>query len=151
MLVTASHPTMSTLKVLKRSIPFLTGWIFLGLVALGYFNKNGLQYVEKRTPVNEAYIGQFIYQYEDGSFYRVLVKDNQSMTWTCVTGPEKGASGTEHPDRLKIADKIYFATWVEETGINVTQVINLNTMKVYSTIIDGKQRYVISGNIVREK
>jgi phenolic acid decarboxylase len=50
-----------------------------------------------------------------------------------------------------VADKVYFATWVEKTGINVTQVINLNTMKVYSTIIDGKQRYVISGNIVREK
>ena len=99
----------------------------------------------------EPYIGQFLYQYEGGSVYRVTVKEAKSMSWLCIKGDEKGAHGTETPDRFTVADKVYFASWVEKTGINVTQVINLNTMKVYSTIIDGKERYVISGNIVREK
>lgn len=99
----------------------------------------------------EAFVGQFLYKYDGGSVYRVMVKDPQLMTWTCVEGSEKGASGKEHPDRFKIADKIYFASWVEKTGINVTQVVNLNTMKVYSTIIAGKERYVVSGDIIREK
>ena len=99
----------------------------------------------------EAFSGRFLYQYDGGSVYRVVVNDQKLMTWTCIQGPEKGASGIEHPDRFKIADKIYFASWVEKTGTNVTQVLNLNTMKVYSTITEGKERYVISGTIVREK
>ncbi len=99
----------------------------------------------------EAYLGQFLYQYDGGNVYRVTVKEAKLMSWLCIKGDEKGANGVETPERFTVADKVYFATWVEKTGINVTQVINLNTMKVYSTIIDGKQRYVISGNIVREK
>lgn len=38
-----------------------------------------------------------------------------------------------------------------KTGINVSQVINLKTMRIYSTIIDGKERYVLEGKVVREK
>lgn len=99
----------------------------------------------------EDYLGQFLYQYAGGNVYRVTVKDAKSMAWQCIKGDEKGAHGVETPERFKVADKVYFASWVEKTGINVTQVINLNTMQVYSTIIDGKQRYVVTGNIVREK
>ncbi|MGP1717800.1 MAG: MoaF-related domain-containing protein [Methylophilus sp.] len=99
----------------------------------------------------DAYIGQFLFKYEGGSVYRVTVNHAKSMSWECIQGPEKGANGIEKPDRLKVADKIYFVSWVEKTGIHVSQVINLNTLKVYSTIIDGKERYVVSGDIVREK
>jgi phenolic acid decarboxylase len=98
---------------------------------------------------SEAYIGQFLYQYQGGNIYRVTVNDAKSMSWLCVKGTEKGANGIEHPERFKVANNIYFATWVEKTGIQVSQVINLKTMKVYSTIIDGKERYVLVGTIVR--
>ncbi|MCB5207992.1 MoaF-related domain-containing protein [Methylovorus mays] len=100
---------------------------------------------------SEAYMGQFLYQYEGGNVYRVTVSDAKSMAWKCIAGSEKGAHGTETPERFKVDDNIYFATWREKTGINVTQVIDLKNMKVYSTIIDGKERYVLSGKIVREK
>lgn len=100
---------------------------------------------------SEAYIGQFIYKYEGGNVYRVTVNDAKSMSWVCVEGSEKGANGIEKPERFKVANKIYYATWVEKTGINVSQVIDLNNFKVYSTIIDGKDRYVLVGKIVREK
>jgi phenolic acid decarboxylase len=56
-----------------------------------------------------------------------------------------------NPERFKVADKIYFVSWVEKTGTQVSQVINLNTLKVYSTIIEGEERYVVTGNIVSEK
>ncbi|MCB4809735.1 hypothetical protein LG204_00200 [Methylovorus menthalis] len=100
---------------------------------------------------SKAYQGQFLYQYEGGNVYRVTVNDAKSMVWKCIAGSEKGAHGTEKPERIKVDDNIYFATWREKTGINVTQVIDLKNMKVYSTIIDGKERYVLSGKIVREK
>ena len=100
---------------------------------------------------SEAYIGQFLYQYEGGNIYRVTVHDAKSMSWACIEGAEKGANGIETPERFKVSNKIYFATWVEKTGINVSQVIDLKNMKVYSTIIDGKERYVLTGKILREK
>lgn len=99
----------------------------------------------------EAYIGQFLFKYDGGSVYRVTVNDAKSISWQCIQGPEKGANGVEKPERFKVADQIYFVSWVEKTGINVSQVINLGTRKVYSTIIDGKERYVVAGDIVREK
>jgi phenolic acid decarboxylase len=103
------------------------------------------------THASDAFRGQFLYKYEGGTTYRVTVDDGEFMSWVCIEGSEKGANGIEKPERFKVADKIYFATWVEKTGIYVSQVINLKTMKVYSTIIDGKERYVLAGKIVREK
>jgi len=100
---------------------------------------------------SDTYMGQFLYKYEGGTTYRVTVDNDKSMSWVCIEGSEKGANGIEKPERFKVADKIYFATWVEKTGINVSQVINLKTMNVYSTIIDSKERYVLAGKIVREK
>lgn len=99
----------------------------------------------------EAYTGRFLYKYEGGNTYRVTVEDAKSMSWLCIDGSEKGANGIEKPERFKVADKVYFVTWVEKTGINVSQVINLKTMRIYSTIIDGKERYVLEGKVVREK
>lgn len=98
----------------------------------------------------EPYIGQFLYQYEGGDTYRVTVLDAENMTWEAISGAEKGASGHEKPQRFKIANQVYFVTWVEKTGIAVTQVINLQSRRVISTIVDGKERYVVQGKIVRE-
>jgi phenolic acid decarboxylase len=107
--------------------------------------------VSSMVQASDAYIGQFLYKYIGGNTYRVTVNDRKTMKWECVEGSEKGSNGEEMPQRFKIANKIYFATWVEKTGINVSQVVDLKNMKVYSTIIDGKERYVLEGNVVREK
>jgi hypothetical protein len=72
---------------------------------------------------SEAYLGQFLYKC--GDIYRVSVNDAKSMSWLCIEGSEKGANGEEKPERFEVADKIYFTSWVEKTGINVSQVINL--------------------------
>jgi phenolic acid decarboxylase len=100
---------------------------------------------------SEAYIGQFLYQYKGGNTYRVISLDHKTMQWECIEGSEKGAKGIETPERFKINSTVFFTTWVEKTGINVSQVVDLKKMKVYSTIVDGKDRYVLEGNVVREK
>jgi phenolic acid decarboxylase len=99
----------------------------------------------------EAYTGRFLFKYDGGSVYRVVVNDAHTLAWQCIQGAEKGAYGLEKPERFKVAEQIYFVSWTEKTGTQVSQVINLNSLKVYSTIIDGNQRYVLSGDIVREK
>ena len=100
---------------------------------------------------SDALRGQFLYHYEGGTVYRVTFMDAGTLRWHCLQGDEKGAQGTEKPDRFHVAKNVYFLSWVEKNGIQVSQVLNLNTMHVYSTIIDGQSRYVISGRIQREK
>ncbi|WP_020166470.1 MULTISPECIES: phenolic acid decarboxylase [Methylotenera] len=99
----------------------------------------------------EAYIGQFLYQYNSGNTYRVIAKDNEHMAWECIKGPEVGTKGLEKPQRYELNKHIYYVTWVEKTGVQVSQAVNFRQMKVYSTIIEGKNRYVLEGTIVREK
>lgn len=99
----------------------------------------------------EAYIGQFLYQYKAGNVYRVTAKDSKTMQWECIKGSEVGAKGEETPQRFKVSKHVFYATWVEKTGIQVSQVIDFKRMNVYSTIVDGKDRYVLEGTVVREK
>ena len=113
----------------------------------------GLLFISLASFANatEAYIGRFLYQYQGGNTYRVTVNDDKAMKWEALEGDEKGATGVETPQRFKVNNKVFFVTWVEKTGINVTQVLDLKNMKVYSTIIDGNERYVVKGNVIREK
>jgi phenolic acid decarboxylase len=103
------------------------------------------------TFASEAFIGQFLYKYKGGNTYRVTVADSEHMKWECIEGSEKGAKGEETPQRFRVNNKVFYATWVEKTGINVSQVIDFKNMKVYSTIVDGKERYVLEGKVIREK
>jgi phenolic acid decarboxylase len=99
----------------------------------------------------ESYIGQFLYQYKAGNVYRVTANNSTKMQWECIKGSEVGAKGEETPQRFKVSKHVFYATWVEKTGIQVSQVIDFKGMKVYSTIVDGKDRYVLEGAVVREK
>ena len=98
----------------------------------------------------ESYIGQFLYQYKAGTVYRVIA-NSKTMSWECIKGSELGAKGMETPQRFKLNNHIYYATWVEKTGVQVSQALDFKGMKVYSTITDNKDRYVLEGTIVREK
>lgn len=103
------------------------------------------------TFASKAYLGQFLYKYKAGNTYRVTVEDGEHMKWECIEGSEKGAKGEEIPQIFRVNSKVFFATWVEKTGISISQVIDFKNMKVYLTIIDGKERYVLEGKVVREK
>ena len=54
------------------------------------------------------------------------------MKWECIEGSEKEAKGEEIPQRFRVNSKVFFATWVEKTGINVSQVIDFKNMKVFN-------------------
>jgi phenolic acid decarboxylase len=98
---------------------------------------------------SEAYIGTFLYKYHGGNTYKLIVPDNEHLYWECVEGSEIGANGNELTQRFEVAQGIYFATWVEKSGVNVAQALNFNANTVYATIVDGKDRYVLTGDIER--
>lgn len=95
--------------------------------------------------------GQFLYSYEGGSVYRVTANHQKSMHWECIQGEEAGASGEELPERIQVRPDIYFVSWTEKSGVQVTQVLDFKAMKVYSTIIDQSAGYVLLGSIKREE
>ena len=95
--------------------------------------------------------GQFLYSYEGGSVYRVTASHQKTMRWECIQGEEAGARGEESPERIEVRPDIYFVSWTEKSGVQVTQVLDFKSMKVYSTIIDQSARYVLRGSIKREK
>jgi phenolic acid decarboxylase len=99
----------------------------------------------------EPYIGNFLYQYEGGNAFRVSVPNDKKLTWKGIAGVVKGTSGTEKPQRFKVADGIYYVTWIESTGINVSQAVNYHTGKVFTTVINGRERIVHAGTVTREK
>lgn len=99
----------------------------------------------------QPWIGQFLYKYDAGNTYRVTVQNASDMHWICVRGDEIGAEGNEKPQRLAVNQAIYFVTWTENSGVQVTQVLDFKKMKVNSTVIDGADKFVLSGTILREK
>jgi phenolic acid decarboxylase len=97
----------------------------------------------------EAYLGTFLYKYHGGNTYKLIVSDNVNIYWECVEGSEIGANGNEKAQRFEVAPGIYFATWVEKSGVNVSQALNFNSNTVFATIVEGTNRYVLTGDIER--
>lgn len=96
------------------------------------------------------WLGQFLYQYEGGTVYRVSVPNDTQMHWQCIQGSESGAAGDEKPQRIAVNDNIYFVTWTERSGAQVTQVLDFSQMHVYSTVVIGKEKFILRGTIRRE-
>lgn len=90
-----------------------------------------------------------MYRYNDGSTYRVTVNDKTHLRWEAVTGPERGKSADEVAYRQEVRPQVYFVSWVERSGINVVQVVDLAKMKVIANVYDGKNRYLAEGVITR--
>jgi len=97
----------------------------------------------------EPYVGTFLYKYQGGNTFKVTVPNDQKLTWKCLSGAIKGESATEKPQRFKVADGIYFVTWLEKDGISVSQAINYNTGKIFTTVINGTRRSVHQGTVQR--
>lgn len=96
------------------------------------------------------YLGSFIYRYDDGSVYRVTVSDAAHLRWEALEGPEQGKSADEVTERKQVRPDVYFVSWVEKSGVNVVQVVDLTNMKLVTNVYDGKNRYVSEAAIRRE-
>ncbi len=101
------------------------------------------------TFAREPYVGTFLYQYKGGNAFRVTVPNDHKLIWKCISGGIKGTTGAEKPQRFKVADGIYFVTWIEKDGVSVSQAINYNTGKIFTTVINGTRRSVHQGTVKR--
>ena len=76
-----------------------------------------------------------IYQYEDGDQYRVDFKSPNALKWTALEGDEKGTAAYQQYSATPVDDDIWFIEWVEDSGVVVSQVVNLNNETVTAHVI----------------
>lgn len=57
-----------------------------------------------------------------------------SVSWEALSGPAKGATGTERTYVSELSPARYFVSWVEASGTTVSQVLDLETRQVWSFV-----------------
>ncbi|MDG4865704.1 MoaF N-terminal domain-containing protein, partial [Streptomyces sp. T-3] len=70
--------------------------------------------------------------------------DGAKLHWEALEGPMKGHSGNQDLSVKKINDGVYHVNWVEDSGMTVSHVMDLNskTVSVYWTYVDGEGKRV---------
>jgi phenolic acid decarboxylase len=65
-----------------------------------------------------------------------------AMDWEGMTGPAKGMTGTEKTHAREVAPGVFFVSWLEASGTTVSQILDLNAMKVcgFVTWASGAER-----------
>jgi phenolic acid decarboxylase len=83
-----------------------------------------------------SYVGRtFLYAYEE-SGVRIIGRftDETTLVWEAVEGPAKGKAGIETVDAVPVGDDLYFVSWIEEGGTAISQVLDLQDMRVTAFI-----------------
>lgn len=75
-------------------------------------------------------------KYDSGLHYRIDYIDNEKLKWTDLGTGIDGAPAfaIESYYWSEISENVFTINWIEESGISVSQVINFNTLEVYSFI-----------------
>lgn len=82
------------------------------------------------------------YKYADAADLRVLIHAD-GISWQGVAGPLKGMRGRSSGLRLsKIAEGVYFATWVTQSDGEDSIVWNLNDMTVFAHVFNPRRNSV---------
>jgi len=73
---------------------------------------------------------KIIIRYESGLEVEAHYKSGAEFTWEALTGPSKGMSGNETIYASEVAPNVFFISWLEHTGISVSNVLNLNNSRM---------------------
>ena len=86
---------------------------------------------------------RFKYIYKTGAEYVIFFKDEHTLHWEAVAGPDKGRSAIEIYDSIQIEPNVHFISWLEADGTVVSQVVDYKQMHVYTSLaIDGNRVFL---------
>ncbi|MDE0129124.1 MAG: nuclear transport factor 2 family protein [Gammaproteobacteria bacterium] len=124
--------------------------LIAGLLSATVWAQPTLEPRQTQLEAEKALAGKvFNYQYSNGAELRVQFHAD-SMSWEGVAGPLKDMRGTNGGLRLsRIAENIYFGTWLTDEGGEDSVVYNLDDMTVFAHVLGGQQNTVfqIDGTI----
>jgi phenolic acid decarboxylase len=94
---------------------------------------------------------KIIIRYESGLEVKAHYKSAAELTWEALTGPSKGASGDETIYASEVAPNIFFISWLENKGISVSNVLDLNNSRMTAFVTfdsgNGRQSFFDKGVI----
>lgn len=78
--------------------------------------------------------------YASGDHYYVSILSENQLRWKSIGVSDGGPSEeTEDYTVKEIATNVYFVSWMEQSGMTVSEVIDLPNQKVYATITWGDE------------
>ena len=77
---------------------------------------------------------KFLFRYESGLEVTGDYMSSTELSWEALTGPSRGAKGVETIYASEVAHNIYFISWLEKSGVSVSQVLDLNRSQVTAFI-----------------
>ena len=82
------------------------------------------------------FVGRTLLFAYDESGVRVVGRfpDETTLIWEALSGPSSGQSGMETIDAAPVGDSLYFVSWIERGGTCVSQVLDLEAMRVTAFI-----------------
>ena len=86
------------------------------------------------------------YCYQNGDRYRVSFT-KLGATWTTLSGPAAGSSGTENYKCAMVAPNVFFITWLEETREVVSLIVDLDNAKVVCSYVHETTLHFFHGEI----
>ncbi len=89
----------------------------------------------------------FIFQYSDGQHYLVNFYET-TLRWEGIQGDDYGKSENDEYRIRDVAPGIFLVNWTEKSEAYVDVVLNLNTMKVFSSGVQGKLGWFREGSIL---
>jgi phenolic acid decarboxylase len=77
------------------------------------------------------YVGKrYVFSYPSGLEVEAFYPTADSVNWRALTGPAPGTSGVERTHVVQLTSRRFFISWVESDGTTVSNVIDLDAMKV---------------------
>lgn len=72
--------------------------------------------------------------YENGYHFVIEVLDDHKIRWTALSKRAEGAPAVEEEpySSLEISEGVYMLNWIEESGLVVSQIDDLNHGRVYA-------------------
>jgi len=109
----------------------------------GFFTRDTPRHGKTADLVGERI--QWTYSSKDA--YEHIYLNENTYTWHCISGNEKGLADTDRCFYYKVGDKFYLFVWIEKIIPTVGVVLeDLNLMRSYGKIF-GYEGYTIGGRI----
>jgi hypothetical protein len=94
-----------------------------------------------------------VIRYESGLEIQAHYESDTRMIWTALSGPQEGQQGTERIHAEEVAPDVYFISWVEDSGVTVSNVLNFHTHGAFAFVTfdaGGARRPAVEKGVFRE-
>lgn len=117
---TVGHGTHTKAVVWKAELARFLGSLDSPPVAHQRSKEGGMELVGK----------SLLLKYQSGLEVIGHYRSDAHLEWETASGPQRGARGSESVHVAQVAPHVFFVSWLEKSGVTVSQVLDLDQSKV---------------------